>query len=85
MAEANNLTSTVEALFKGVNGIVSTKTVVGDAITIDNVTIVPLIDVSFGMGAGEFDGEKKEKRPRRENYSERCSCYQRWKYTSCKH
>ena len=34
---------------------------VGDAITIDNVTIVPLIDVSFGMGAGEFDGEKKEK------------------------
>ncbi len=61
MAETNNLTSTVEALFKGVNGIVSTKTVVGDAIKVDNVTLLPLIDVSFGMGAGEFDGEKKEK------------------------
>lgn len=61
MAETNNLTSTVEALFKGVNGLVSTKTVVGDAITVDNVTLIPLIDVSFGMGAGEFDGEKKEK------------------------
>ena len=61
MAETNNLTSTVEALFKGVNGLVSTKTVVGDAITVDNVTLIPLIDVSFGMGAGEFDGDKKEK------------------------
>lgn len=61
MAETNNLTSTVEALFKGVNGLVSTKTVVGDAITVDNVTLIPLIDVSFGMGAGEFDSDKKEK------------------------
>lgn len=61
MAETNNLASTVEALFKGVNGLASTKTVVGDAIKVDNVTLLPLIDVSFGMGAGEFDNEKKEK------------------------
>lgn len=61
MVGTNSLASTVEALFKGMDGIVSTKTVVGDAIKVDNVTILPLIDVSFGIGAGEFDGEKKEK------------------------
>ena len=61
MAGTNSLANTVEALFKGMDGIVSTKTVVGDAIKVDNVTILPLIDVSFGIGAGEFDGEKKEK------------------------
>ena len=60
MAGTNSLANTVEALFKGMDGIVSTKTVVGDAIKVDNVTILPLIDVSFGIGAGEFDGEKKE-------------------------
>jgi len=59
MAGTNSLANTVEALFKGMDGIVSTKTVVGDAIKVDNVTILPLIDVSFGIGAGEFDGEKK--------------------------
>ena len=61
MAGTNSLANTVEALFKGMDGIVSTKTVVGDAIKVDNVTILPLIDVSFGIGAGDFDGEKKEK------------------------
>ncbi len=61
MAGTNSLANTVEALFKGMDGIVSTKTVVGDAIKVDNVTILPLIDVSFGIGAVEFDGEKKEK------------------------
>ena len=61
MAGTNSLANTVEALFKGMDGIVSTKPVVGDAIKVDNVTILPLIDVSFGIGAGEFDGEKKEK------------------------
>ena len=61
MAGTNSLANTVEALFKGMDGIVSTKTVVGDAIKVDNVTILPLIDVSFGIGAGEFDGAKKEK------------------------
>ena len=33
----------------------------GDAIHIGDTTIVPLVDVSFGIGAGSFSGEKKEK------------------------
>lgn len=52
---------TVDALFQGMNGIVSSKTVVGDAIHIGDTIILPLIDVSFGVGAGAFNGDKKEK------------------------
>ena len=61
MSETNNLKNTVESLFDGMDGVVSTKTVVGDAIHIGDTTIVPLVDVSFGIGAGSFSGEKKEK------------------------
>lgn len=56
-----NFKGTVDALFQGMNGIVSSKTVVGDAIHIGDTIILPLIDVSFGVGAGAFNGEKKEK------------------------
>ena len=34
---------------------------VGDAIQVDGITILPLVDVSFGMGAGSFLGDKKDK------------------------
>ena len=57
----NHFTSTVAALFQGMDGIVSSKTVVGDAIHIGETIILPLIDVSFGIGAGAYSGEKQEK------------------------
>ena len=56
-----NFKGPVDALFQGMNGIVSSKTVVGDAIHIGDTIILPLIDVSFGVGAGAFNGDKKEK------------------------
>lgn len=56
-----NFKGTVDALFQGMNGIVSSKTVVDDAIHIGDTIILPLIDVSFGVGAGAFNGDKKEK------------------------
>ena len=34
---------------------------VGDAIHINGTIILPLVDVSFGIGAGAFSAEKKEK------------------------
>ena len=61
MGENNKLKGTVEELFRGMDGVISSKTVVGDAIHIGDTIILPLIDVSFGMGAGSFSGEKKEK------------------------
>ena len=60
MAE-NNFKGTVEALFHGMDGVVSSKTVVGDAIHIGDTIILPLVDVSFAVGAGAFNGDRKER------------------------
>ena len=57
----NNITSVMEALVKGAESVFTTKTVVGEATKIDDTIIIPLVDVSFGIGAGSFSGEKKEK------------------------
>ncbi len=55
----NNFHSTVESLFKGMEGFITTKTVVGDAIHVGDTIILPLVDVSFGVGAGAFAEDKK--------------------------
>lgn len=60
MAEnKNTFDCTVEALFKGMENFITTKTVVGDAITLDGTVILPLVDVSFGVGAGASNDDKK--------------------------
>ena len=51
---AENFNTTVESLFKGMDSFITTKTVVGDAIHIGDTIILPLVDVSFGVGAGAF-------------------------------
>lgn len=58
MSENSNFRSTVESLFKGMDSFISSKTVVGDAIHIGETIILPLVDVSFGVGAGAFAKEK---------------------------
>ena len=59
---SNNFDETMAALFKGMDGFITSKTVVGDAIKFeDGTTILPLIDVSFGAGAGAFASESKKK------------------------
>ena len=57
----NQFKGTVEALFQGMDGVISSKTVVGEAIHIGDTIILPLVDVSFAVGAGAFNGDKKEK------------------------
>ncbi|WP_312044647.1 GerW family sporulation protein [Anaerotignum sp.] len=42
----------VDVLFNKVEDLVSTKTVVGEAITIGDITLLPLIEVAVGAGAG---------------------------------
>ena len=61
MADGNKFKETVESLFQGMDSVVSSKTVVGDAIHIGDTIILPLVDVSFGIRAGAFSGDKKEK------------------------
>ena len=55
----NNFDSTVASLFKGMDAFISAKTVVGEAVTVNDTIILPLVDVSFGVGAGAFAGDKK--------------------------
>lgn len=55
----NNFTGVIESLMKGMNTVLSTKTVVGEATKIDDTIILPLVDVSFGVGAGASTVDKK--------------------------
>lgn len=58
MAE-NRLSTTVASMFEGMDKFMSSKTVVGDVVHIKDKIIVPLIDVSFGVGAGAWDKAEK--------------------------
>lgn len=55
----NQFSSTVEALFKGMDNFVTTKTVVGEAVKIEDTIILPLVDVTCGMAAGAFNQSSK--------------------------
>ena len=61
MAENNkNFDGTVQSLFTGMTNFMTTKTVVGEAVNIDDTIILPLVDVSFGMGAGSRKDNAKD-------------------------
>lgn len=57
--QENQFNNTVSSLFQGMNNFITTKTVVGDAIHIGDTIILPLIEVTFGVGAGAFSQDKK--------------------------
>ena len=61
MAGSNSFKETVESLSHGMDSVITSKTVVGEAIHINGTIILPLMDVSFGIGAGSFNADKKEK------------------------
>lgn len=46
------LDNNLEILLRQLESFLTTKTVVGEPIHIDNTILVPLVDVSFGVGAG---------------------------------
>ena len=58
MAE-NNFSGVIDSLMKGMNAVIGTKTVVGDATQVGDTIILPLVDVSFGVGAGATAADKK--------------------------
>lgn len=59
MAETNNFNGVIDSLMKGMNTVLSTKTVVGEATRVGDTIILPLVDVSFGVGAGATSQDKK--------------------------
>ncbi len=48
----NNMNGVVDSLIKGMETFLSSKTVVGEPTKIVDTIIVPLVDVTFGVGAG---------------------------------
>ena len=57
----NNFNTVMTSLLKGVDSVFSTKTVVGEPINVGDTILVPLVDVSFGLGAGAGIQDKKNK------------------------
>lgn len=55
----NNFSDVVSSLLGGVDQFLSTKTVVGEATQVGDTIILPLVDVSFGVGAGATAGDVK--------------------------
>ena len=55
----NNFSSVIDSLMKGMNSVLSTKTVVGEPTKVGDTIILPLVDVSFGVGAGANSNDKK--------------------------
>jgi uncharacterized spore protein YtfJ len=51
-----NGAANLKAMFAKINEFISTKTVVGEPMTVGEVTIIPLIDVSIGIGARAQSG-----------------------------
>ena len=49
---ASELGNNLEILMNKMEDFVSSKTVVGDPVTIGEVTLIPLVDVSVGVGSG---------------------------------
>ncbi|MDR1150024.1 MAG: GerW family sporulation protein [Clostridiales bacterium] len=57
---SNNLSSNLDVLFSKLENFVSSKTVVGEAINTDGMTIIPLMDITLGVGAGASDNNSKK-------------------------
>ena len=58
MAE-NNFNEVVNSMMQGMESFLSSKTVVGEPTQAGDTTIIPLVDVTFGVGAGASAQEKK--------------------------
>ncbi len=59
MAESS-FNSVVNSLLEGMEGFLSSKTVVGEPVVVKDTILIPFVDVSFGVGAGTFRGDKKD-------------------------
>ncbi len=54
-----NIADSTNALLENLEKMLTTKTVFGDAITIGDTTLIPVVDVTFGFGVGGGSGEDK--------------------------
>lgn len=57
---SSNLSNNFETLFSKMDNLLSTKTVVGEPVHIGDVILIPLVDISFGLGAGAYDSTEEK-------------------------
>lgn len=58
-ADKKGIPGVVESLLQGMDSVLSAKTVVGQPVQVGDVTILPLVDVSFGFAAGTGSNSDK--------------------------
>ena len=56
-SERNNFQTSVRELLNGLDGFVSTRSVVGEPIRMGEATLIPLMDIQIGVGAGSYGGK----------------------------
>ena len=54
----------LKMLFSKMEEFVSTKTVVGEPVVMGDITLIPLVDVTFGMGTGVTASKEKDDEPK---------------------
>ncbi len=62
MADSNSVKDILDTLFKGMDGFVNSKTVVGEPVKVGDATLIPLVEVSCGMGAGGYINPVNDKK-----------------------
>lgn len=55
----NNFNGVVESLLNGMHSVIEAKTVVGQPTQVGDTIVLPLVDVSFAVGAGATSADKK--------------------------
>ena len=64
---SEGVSESLNILFNKMENFITSKTVVGEAISMGDVLILPLVDVSFGVGAGGAASDKKNDSEKNKN------------------
>ncbi len=57
---ANNVMEVITGIVGELKQIASAESIIGEAVTVGNKTVVPIVKISVGFGAGGGEGEKEK-------------------------
>ena len=57
--DQNNFGEVISSLFQGMDAMLASQTVVGQPTKVGDTVLVPLVDVTLGVGAGASSADKK--------------------------
>jgi uncharacterized spore protein YtfJ len=60
MSDSFNISENINNIFDKLESFLKTKTVVGEPMQVGDVTLVPFIDISFGLGTGGGSGTEEK-------------------------